>query len=315
LPGEVVELNSFVVQKLDYERDILHLAAGSQPEAINRASKVEVRGLGLGQRSHFRGELVESLVGRVVSTRDDLLRRSLQALEPNFDLRLDRIPSDQDDMPDLPNPLFEVNALLDRQLNGSLSVIHGDLHLRNILVGPRGDAWLIDFAWTREGHTLFDWVMLETSLLVEAAARLVPPGWEHVWGIVKMLARLNRGDENVLRDNQPLGRVLAAVKALRDMAQDHLLGSERWNEYYIALALMGLRMMDWQSESMNGRRLAFLSSALSLAAVQSPQDILTRSDQNWMETTTDAKSDLSEAGRPTGVIPTSWDSSENNAPR
>jgi hypothetical protein len=51
--------------------------------------------------------------------------------------------------------------------------------------------------------------------------------------------------------------------------------------------------MDWRSESLDGRRLAFLASALALAAVQSPRDFQTKSDQHWMDTTTDMdKTDL-----------------------
>jgi hypothetical protein len=285
MPGEIVSLNGFAVQKLDFEKDILHLAAGAQAEAINRAGKVEVRGLGLSGQTFFRGEMVDQIVGRVVSTRDDLLRRSLQMLEPQFDLRMNRIPSGHDDVPDLPNPLSDITDLLDRQVSGYLSVIHGDLHLGNILVGPRGDAWLIDFAWTREGHTLFDWAMLEVSLLVEIVSRLAPPGWDGAWGIVKVLSMLNRGDDSVLQERHQVGRALGAVKAVRDIVREFLMASERWSEYYIALTLLALRLMDWKSETIDARRVAFLVSALSLAAVQSPRDTQTKSDQ--MDTTSD----------------------------
>ncbi len=289
--GETVSLNGFVVQKRDFEHDILHLAAGAQPEAINRVGKVEVRGLGVDRMTFFRGEMVDRIVGRVVSTRDDLLRRSLQALEPEFDPLQRRIPSGHDDVPDLPNPLFEIVELLDRQVSGYLSVIHGDLHLGNILVGPRGDAWLIDFAWTREGHTLFDWAMLEASLLVEIISRLAPPGWDGAWGIVKMLSMLNRGDDSVLTEKHQAGRALSAVKAVRDVVRECLMVPDRWNEYYIALSLLSLRLMNWKSESLDARRLAFLVSALSLAAVQSQREIQTKSDQ--MDTATDVdKTDL-----------------------
>jgi hypothetical protein len=293
MAGEIVSLNGFVVQKLDFDRDILHLAAGAQPEAINRSGKIEVRGLGLNSNMFFRGEMVDQLVGRVVSTREDLLWRSVQALEPDFDFRMDHVPSGHDDVPDLPNPIPAIANLLDRQVSGYLSVIHGDLHLGNILVGPRGDAWLIDFAWTREGHTLFDWALLEVSLLVEVVARLTPPGWDGVWGVIKMLAMLNRGDESVLHERHQVGRALSAVKAVRDIVRECQIAPERWSEYYIALSLLSLRVMDWRSESLDGRRLAFLVSALALAAVQSPRDFQTKSDQHWMDTTTDMdKTDL-----------------------
>ena len=55
-----------------------------------------------------------------------------------------------------------------------MSKIHGDLHLGNILIGPAGDAWLIDFEWTRLGHTLLDWAGLEAAHSLRAAAHLRP---------------------------------------------------------------------------------------------------------------------------------------------
>ena len=291
--GETVSLNGFVVQKVDFVHDILHLAAGAQPEGINRVGKAEVRGLGLTRTTFFRGEMIDRIAGRVVSTRDDLLRRSVQALEPEFDPLKGRIPSGRDDVPDLPNPLFDLVELLDRQVSGYLSVIHGDLHLGNILVGPRGDAWLIDFAWTREGHTLFDWALLEASLLVEIISRLVPPGWDGAWGVVKMLSTLNRGDDSVLREKHQAGRALSAVKAVRDVVRECLMAPERWNEYFIALSLLSLRLMEWKTESQDARRLAFLVSALSLAAVQSPRDTQSENEQNWLDATADVdKTDL-----------------------
>jgi hypothetical protein len=172
-------------------------------------------------------------------------------------------------------------------VSGYLSVIHGDLHLGNILVGPRGDAWLIDFAWTREGHTLFDWALLEISLLVEVVSRHAPPGWEGAWDMIRMLRLLNRGDDSVLQEPHQAARALGAVKAVRDIVRECLTTPDQWGEYYIALSLLALRLMDWESERMDARRLAFLVSALALAAVQSPRDVQARSDQKWTDTATD----------------------------
>ena len=291
MPGEIVVLNGFTVQKVDMKRNTLHLAAGSQPEAINRSSKVEVRGIevrGVDTEGtvFYRGEMVDQIVGRVVRTRDDLLLRAVQELEPDFDLRASRIPSRHEAVGELPNPLIEVNVLLERQISGYLSTIHGDLHLGNILVGPRGDAWLIDFAWAREGHTLFDWAMLEASLLVEYVARFVPPGWAGVWGTLALLASINRGEDRVFEDKHPAARALTVLTTVRAVARECLGIQERWNEYYIALALLALRLMDWQSESVEARRLAFMVAALSIAQTQMPSP-MGSGEVTWTDITTD----------------------------
>lgn len=287
LAGEVVVLEGFAVQKVDRERGVLHLAAGSQPEAVNRTSKVEVRGMALESGDYYRGQIMDRIVGRVASTRDDLLLRSVQRLEPEFDLRNTRIPAQHEIVGDLPNPLAGVNKLLERQVSGFVSTIHGDLHLGNILVGPRGDAWLIDFAWTREGHTLFDWAMLEASLLVEVVARLAPPGWVGAWGTIGLIRSINQGDDRVFRERHQAARALAVVATVRDLARQCLGGADRWDEYHIALAILTLRMIGWQSEGIDARRLAFLVSALSMAEVQQRRGHSSDSDKSWAGTSTD----------------------------
>jgi hypothetical protein len=207
-------------------------------------------------------------------------------LEPNFDVMAERIPSGHEAVGELPNPLTHISYLLERQISGYLSTIHGDLHLGNILVGPRGDAWLIDFAWTREGHTLFDWATLEASLLVEIVSRLAPPGWEGVWGTVGLLASINQGEDRVFRERHQVARTLTAIKTVRDVVRECLGVPDRWHEYYIALALLALRMIDWQSESLDGRRLAFLIAALALSEAQKPAQA-TSGETPWTDVTTD----------------------------
>jgi hypothetical protein len=284
-PGELVALKGFTVQKVDFEKGVLHLAAGSQPEAINRSSKVEVRGLNIGEGGFYRGEVVDEVIGRVALSRSNLLQRSLQMLEPYFDVTQNDIPSGQDTVANLPNPLRLIPKLLERQVSGSMSSIHGDLHTGNILVGPRGDAWLIDFGWAREGHTLFDWALLEVSLLVEVIAHLAPPGWDGIWGIIGLLDSINKGEDRVFYERHQVGRALTIIATLRELVQECLGVPGRWSEYHIALAFLALRLMDWKSESLDARRLAFLIAALSMAEGLAPTS--TGADTTLTDATTD----------------------------
>jgi hypothetical protein len=269
MPGEIVTLNGFTVQKVDLDRDVLYLAAGGQPESINRASKVKVCGLQAAQQDFFRGQVVERVSGRVVRTRADLLLHQVQQLEPAFDLHSDWIPSGHDTVSDLPNPLMAIGDLLNLKISGYLSTIHGNLHLGNVLVGPQRETWLIDFAWAREGHTLFDWAMLEVSLLVEVVAHLAPTGWEGVWGTLGWIASINRGEDRIQHERHRVGRALTALLAVRDIVRQCLRNPGRWDEYYVALALVALRLVGQESKSVDARRLAFLVSALSIAEAQS----------------------------------------------
>jgi len=76
----------------------------------------------------------------------------------------------------LPDPLEQLDERLNETVSGTRSIIHGDLNLENILVGPGGFVWLIDFSETRFGHPLFDFARLETEIIVQVLAARIGSG-------------------------------------------------------------------------------------------------------------------------------------------
>lgn len=91
---------------------------------------------------------------RVVATREMLLRE----LVKGFDLC------------GLPDPFMKLPALLNERVIGAQSTIHGDLNVENVLVGPGGFLWLIDFAQTRDGPPLYDFAHLEAEIIAHVIA-------------------------------------------------------------------------------------------------------------------------------------------------
>jgi hypothetical protein len=119
----------------------------------------------------------QSATGRVKASRWDLLR----AYVGSFD-RLG-----------LPDPLEKLPKLLNETIQGTRSIIHGDLNLENVLIGPGGMVWLIDFATTREGHPLMDFAHLETEIITHVIA-------PQLGGIAKFIEML----ESLLTHSQQL---------------------------------------------------------------------------------------------------------------
>jgi hypothetical protein len=116
-------------------------------------------------RVHWRSlENPNGATGRITATRWTKLREIVHG----FDLR------------DLPDPLEKLPDLLDETVSGTLSTIHGDLNLENVLVGPGEMVWLIDFATTRDGHTLFDFAHLKAEIIAHIAAAKVKSAEEYL---------------------------------------------------------------------------------------------------------------------------------------
>jgi hypothetical protein len=260
--GDPVAIENFTVHRVHRDKNSMVLTIGRGSEAAKRAYKIEVRGLNLAQDAHFRGEVIERLTGRVWKTRDEMLLMALTELVPDFDPHALTIPGVAG-ISSLPNPLSAYPDLLDRYVNGSLSKIHGDLHLGNILVGHNHSAFLIDFAQTRSGHVLFDWACLEISLLDQIAMPEFGDDWAAARQAIGILAATRHPSAAAVLPRDQIAPILP-IAAVRDVVNDCLTKDGDWSEYFIAVALCGLRAATWDTMSPRGRRAAFILSAYAV---------------------------------------------------
>ena len=268
--GDTVTVQNFIVQRVDSSRNSLQLAAGQGSEAA-KAFKIEVRGVDLKSDTYYRGEVIESMVGRIWKTRTEELNLAVRALEPDFDPREDRITINLGILDKLPNPLKEYEDLLERYVNGTMSTIHGDLHPGNIMMGPNQSAFLIDFAHTREGHTVFDWANLEISLLSDIVMTQAGDSWDDARSVIAQLALINAHATNPGLKTAYTD-ALTVIQELREIANDCLSARDKWHEYYVALMFCGLRAVTWETMPVASRRLMFLVCALSLHEIKKYQD-------------------------------------------
>ncbi len=281
-PGEVIMLEKFTVLKLKRDSGKVRLGRGITPSAIDSAYRVEVSGLDLEKR--YRGEVLAPMVVKVVSTRDDLLMRDAANLEPDFNIMENHLPPISGLVENLPNPIRRYRYFLDQQLVGKFTAIHGDLHTGNVLVGPGNVAWLIDFELSRDGHTLFDWAVLEMSLLTDIIAPHLDSAWESLRALLPFIDELNRHQEIDL--THPMAELFRPVLEVRRIASELLGQSGAWAEYFIALAFCALRVVSWKERPLTARRLAFLVSSLAMGTANV-------SATNIMQTIADVTNDTS----------------------
>lgn len=148
---------------------------------------------------------------------------------------------------DLPDPLQPLPAALEEVVQGTRSIIHGDLNLENVLVGPGGFVWMIDFARTRMGHPLFDFSHLAAEIISQVIAPLSAD-------LAAYLAELQSGI-------QPL---LAAVE---QEARRCLFNPADVREYHLGLYLACLGALKFNNLSQPARRLLYLTAAFYSQAI------------------------------------------------
>lgn len=220
--GDLVSLRGFARQEPRADGRSLSLLGAAQPGQ----PPLRVRWLSLDQPNHA--------VGRVVSTRHTLLEGFTHGMA----------------LHDLPDPLLRLPGWLGESLSATQSTIHGDLNLENVLVGPGGFVWLIDFAMTREGHTLFDFAHLGAELVAHLAA----PQMARPADYLAFLQALFAGEMHA----SPL---LPLFRALLQVAGSCLFNPSQPREYHLALAFACLGALKFRNLDAHQKHLLYLTAA------------------------------------------------------
>jgi hypothetical protein len=175
------------------------------------------------------------LTGRVVATRESQLR--------DFSLGFDDFG--------FPDPISRLPDLLSRTVSGSQSTIHGDLNLENILVGPGGLVWLIDFAQTRDGHTLFDFAHLGAEIIAHVIApQLSPEAYFEI-----LLSGPFTGEVTAS------GGLADLLSGLYRIAGQCLFNPSQPQEFHLALYLACLGALKYSNLDVDQKHLLYLTAA------------------------------------------------------
>jgi hypothetical protein len=149
----------------------------------------------------------------------------------------------------LPDPLAALATLLDENVIASRATIHGDLNLENVLVGPGDFVWLIDFAETRDGHTLADFAHLEAEIISHVIAPQMPSPQAFV-GLLQD-DQLQNGHNNLQALRASLHQIAARCSV--DPAQPR--------EYHLALYMACLGALKYRNLGAHQKQLLYLTAA------------------------------------------------------
>ncbi|MEZ4713528.1 MAG: phosphotransferase [Caldilineaceae bacterium] len=248
--GDTVRLLGFRVVKV--KRDEGSLTLSCDPPAGEASPPLRLRVLNAPLDLWRVGDQVDMLDAAVAQTRQSLLMTAAQQALNAVGLTTGGVT----DTAALLQPLAELDVLLDRVVEARFSTIHGDLNLNNVLVDvATGFAWLIDFADTRHGPTLYDLQRLEVQVIIKLLPDLFAqmsalPVAAQMAALANLLDALHADPPAPLAPDAALQEPYVLLAHIRRLARQYLMDDLEWDEYYLGLmaALMGALKFDELTE-------------------------------------------------------------------
>lgn len=141
----------------------------------------------------------------------------------------------------LPEPWNYLKKVLNESINGTRSVIHGDLNLENILIGAGGFVWLIDFSETREGPPIYDLSHLALEIVAHLYANKIYDAISFV--------------------NQLKNRSLDHLNILEKLAEKCVKPGTGKREYQLALLVSSLGALKYENLSQKSKYFLYIFAA------------------------------------------------------
>ncbi len=273
--GSYVMLAGFRVVKIFREEGRLSLDV---PLGHSGASRLHVHRVAQVDQYAINQLLPQPIVGRVVETRFDQLQAQVSRIMG--DRWQAGAPVTLTSGQTLPDPITALPGILNQSFDAYVGRLHGDLNLENVLVELESrNAYLIDFARSRQDHILRDLLHLEMAVIT----RLLPPALETAQmpaeTIYPLYERLDCAIRHPGRVLPPPGleKPYAMLLTIRNMAAHYLYMVNHWDEYYYGLILYLIGALKFQDldelpTAPRPKEVAFLGAASILRLLQQPPD-------------------------------------------
>ncbi len=263
-----VKIEGFVITEVDASRASVTLNLPAPTPGSGAAYRIRLCPVEAIDQ-YCVGNVIAPVAGKVLATRDDLLRDELRrALGSAFDL--DHATITLTDRAVLPNPLIALPGILDESRDVRVAAIHGDLNLENILIEPRGRnpaVYLIDFATAREDHVLHDLLRLETEIvtrIMPAALATAKLPAETICAFYERLHLATGYSDRLTTVKAPqsaLEKPFQILIAIRKKAAQYLYDPTAWAEYYQGLTLYLLGALKFKNLEAVSKQIAFFGAA------------------------------------------------------
>lgn len=259
-PGTLLTVEGLVVKRIKHDEIKLHDPGG---EGIVVRVKLAPES---SIAQHLQVSDKVGVRGQVIYNRRGRMEQIVCQVFPDL---LPRVDSDHIQLPGvagmIQNPLRIYPQILGRTLKSRKSYVHGDLHLRNILVDELGKGWLIDFARVEERHNLFDFIKLETYVRLMELARDGPAfALDDYVQFERALNDAALGHAVSPPRDSHLLVAYHVIQAIRDTARKYMGPNPDFrNEYFSALFVYSLAVMKYhRADTPQPARLAFATASV-----------------------------------------------------
>jgi len=254
-PGALIQISGLQVSKVSNDHT-LELKLPADPEVLVKVTGQRAHTFAPGDPVTVRGAVVYNRQSRLIELATAAFAGSE---EVTYEAGQAQLPWGSGGG-SYPNPLHLLPTVLNQTLRGRRSRVHGDLHLRNILIDENGGSWLIDFAHVTERHTLFDFIKLETYIrqMVLSRSRYRFTLGDYLQ-FEAALAATALGQSASPPQQGALQRAYQVIQALREMARPYMSHPADFRaEYFPALFLYSLALLKYrESHGDRAARLAF----------------------------------------------------------
>ncbi len=273
--GSYVRLAGFRVVKIFHAEERLSLDV---PIGHSGANRLHLRGVADVDQYLIDQLLPQPVTGRIVETRFDQLQ--VQASRIMGDRWQAGAPVTLTSGQTLPDPITALPGILNQSFDAYVGRLHGDLNLENVLVELESrNAYLIDFARSRQDHVLRDLLQLEMAVITRLLPRALEAGQMPAETIFPLYERLDCAIRHPGRVPPPSGleKPFAMLLTIRSMAAHYLYMAGNWDEYYYGLILyligaLKLKDLDELPTAPRPKEVAFLGAAAILRLAQQAPD-------------------------------------------
>lgn len=267
--GEYVLISGFYpVEKDPKENQLILNMNGTTSFRLKLQSPIGIEEYEVGQ------EIYEPIYGRISQTRTGFLLEKIVEVVGSKERATQSHFTSADGM-QLPNPFIALETLLEQSSDAYKACLHGDLHLKNILVEPNsGEVHLIDFGKSGRDYIMRDLLHLEMSILTELLTGKLPSNDRLSDTLYEFYKTLHCAIVHSKIAEVPGNAELpfTMLVQLRETARHYLFKANQWDFYYSALCLHLLGALKFSSLSHAAKQLAFWGSVAILKMLQDPPD-------------------------------------------